>query len=214
MHRHQRPQVPHLSGYIYATQRPIGVTEVPSPAKLAAAVKEPVYEYGHERRARQKVDSKSDKKGEGKSRSEDVQPPAYIGTTYRHTKNSANMRTSSVPTNPAIPVPYVASSKHQFDGTRLLTNRTAGGEILGTTSRHYVDICNVPQTKVEDLSAALNDSVGPDNPIKPINDTWSECWDAEVGAIYYYNKLSGEATWVAPDELQAYLEKKKFAAKA
>jgi hypothetical protein len=36
------------------------------------------------------------------------------------------------------------------------------------------------------------------NPVVDLDDTWSSCWDAEVGAVYYYNKLTGEATWIPP----------------
>lgn len=28
---------------------------------------------------------------------------------------------------------------------------------------------------------------------------WSECWDDEAGAVYYYNDNTGEATWLRPD---------------
>lgn len=40
--------------------------------------------------------------------------------------------------------------------------------------------------------------VGPSNPIKELDQTWSACWDDEAGAIYYYNKQTGEATWLPP----------------
>lgn len=41
-------------------------------------------------------------------------------------------------------------------------------------------------------------SVGPDNPVVQLNDTWSACWDDEAGAVYYYNQVTGEATWIPP----------------
>jgi hypothetical protein len=43
-----------------------------------------------------------------------------------------------------------------------------------------------------------DEPLGPDNPVKVLNDTWTACWDDEAGAIYYYNQLSGEATWLPP----------------
>ena len=43
--------------------------------------------------------------------------------------------------------------------------------------------------------------VGPDNPMKELNDTWMACWDGEAGAVYYYNKITGEATWIPPSDL-------------
>jgi hypothetical protein len=42
-------------------------------------------------------------------------------------------------------------------------------------------------------------SVCSDNPIRELNETWSACWDDEAGAVYYYNKSTGEATWIPPD---------------
>ena len=42
--------------------------------------------------------------------------------------------------------------------------------------------------------------LGPENPTRDIDETWMGCWDEEVSAIYYYNKLTGEATWVNPIE--------------
>lgn len=194
--------------------RPVGVTEVPSAAKLAAKTHAAELEYGHVRRSRHQVDSRHDTKGCPDSKTDPItsrQPPQYIGTTYRHQPNSLNMRTGSVPTDPSIPVPYVATPKEAYADMRLLTNRLPAGDILGSQARRYVDVANVPSLRVVDLISGTNDSVGPDNPVKQINDTWSECWDDEVQGIYYYNKLSGEATWLPPDELRAFLEKRKFA---
>ena len=31
-----------------------------------------------------------------------------------------------------------------------------------------------------------------------LNDTWSACWDDQAGAVYYYNNITGEATWINP----------------
>lgn len=194
--------------------RPIGVSDIPSEAKLSAMTHEADLEYGHVRRSRQKVDSKHDSKasrGLHVASDSSRQNPAYVGTTYRHYPNSANMRTGSVPTDPSIPVPYVAAPVEAYRDMRMLTNRRPGGDILGSTAHRFVDVSNVPPLPVVDLSAGTLDAVGPDNPVKAINDTWSECWDEEVQGIYYYNKLSGEATWLPPEELQAFLEKRKFA---
>ncbi|CAM9103651.1 unnamed protein product, partial [Discosporangium mesarthrocarpum] len=30
---------------------------------------------------------------------------------------------------------------------------------------------------------------------------WQEYWDEEVEASYYYNAVTGEATWIKPDTL-------------
>ena len=78
--------------------RPIGVTEIPSPAKLASVTHVPDYEYGHVKRATKKVDSNL--KASHKQTSYSVGgPPEHIGSTFRHLPNSANMRTGSVPSD-------------------------------------------------------------------------------------------------------------------
>jgi hypothetical protein len=72
---------------------------------------------------------------------------------------------------------------------------------LGTT--RYVPAENVPylastQSEPEPVVAPDISSVGPENPILPLNDLWSACWDDEAGAVYYYNQETGEATWIPP----------------
>jgi hypothetical protein len=44
-----------------------------------------------------------------------------------------------------------------------------------------------------------DEPLGPDNPEKELSETWTACWDKEAGATYYYNKISGEATWLPPE---------------
>lgn len=34
-----------------------------------------------------------------------------------------------------------------------------------------------------------------------LNESWSKCWDHEAESAYYYNYLTGEATWTLPDNL-------------
>jgi hypothetical protein len=59
------------------------------------------------------------------------------------------------------------------------------------------------QQEVVEVVVADDEPVGPENPMKALSDTWSACWDDEAGAVYYYNQISGEATWVLPDDLGA-----------
>ena len=42
-------------------------------------------------------------------------------------------------------------------------------------------------------------TVGPDNPVRQLNDTWSAYWDGEAGATYYFNHQTGVATWLLPE---------------
>jgi len=74
----------------------------------------------------------------------------------------------------------------------LLNNRTADGKILGSYAKRYVDPAHVP------APAEPAAPLGPENPTRELSDTWTACWDNEAGAVYYYNKISGEATWIAP----------------
>jgi len=72
-----------------------------------------------------------------------------------------------------------------------LKNRSPAGQILGSYAKRYVPEKNVPYVQ-PDIP------VGPDNPVKALNDIWSSCWDKEAGAVYYYNNNTGEATWIKP----------------
>ena len=46
----------------------------------------------------------------------------------------------------------------------------------------------------------IDEPVGPNNPLKVLDDYWSACWDEQASAVYYYNNISGEATWLHPFE--------------
>ena len=45
-------------------------------------------------------------------------------------------------------------------------------------------------------SSRANFPGGPDDASH--SDCWVKCWDAEVGADYYYNNATGEASWLVP----------------
>lgn len=134
------------------------------------------------------VDSKSEMKRSGNE--SDV--PSYVGNSYMHVPN-AHHRPHIPPSKaPAIPRPLVGGDHPDFINCALLSNRSADGKILGSHQKRYVDAKNVP-TLQSDVP------VGPDNPVKTLNEEWSACWDDEAGAVYYYNQISGEATWIAPE---------------
>ncbi len=65
------------------------------------------------------------------------------------------------------------------------------GRIQGSYRSYFVDEANVPPLPTDI-------PVGPENPVKALNETWSACWDDQAGAVYYYNNVSGEATWISP----------------
>ena len=79
------------------------------------------------------------------------------------------------------------------------------GEILGKNQPKYVDSSRVPymeddylnnlqQEQEREMPTAENPVVAYD-----ADGIWSSCWDEEAEAVYYYNNVTGEATWIPPD---------------
>jgi hypothetical protein len=93
-----------------------------------------------------------------------------------------------------------------YAGELMASKRTAGGTILGTSVKRYVNEQHVPHLD-EDTRSRMHPSkvcddtsaVGPENPVVPYNSNVSQCWDDEAGAVYYYNHSSGEASWLPPE---------------
>ena len=98
-----------------------------------------------------------------------------------------------------------------YAGGLMVSKRSAGGQILGSSQKRFVQEQHVPQwddNQRYDQAAAMNQStgdisaecvVGPENPVVPYNANVSQCWDDEAGAVYYYNHSSGEASWLPPE---------------
>ena len=123
--------------------------------------------------------------------------PLSVGSTYIHTPNAAVR--PHIPKPPlgyaTLPKPYTIPSKETFKDKSIMSNiRAPDGSILGSETSRIMDEKHVPYL------APVN-PVGPDNPVVEINDTWSSCWDDQAGAIYYYNQITGEATWIPPDDI-------------
>lgn len=140
-----------------------------------------------------KVDSRLEAKGE--PRGIPMAPnaiPQSVGTSYAHLPGSrVVIPASNLPPRATIPKSYPTLSAEMFTGVNLLHNRTANGKILGQAAQRFISEAHVPFLPPEE-------PVGPDNPYVAINETWTKCWDQEAGAVYYYNNISGEATWVPP----------------
>lgn len=137
-----------------------------------------------------RVNSKTQSKGEPRETNQ-IEGPMYFGSSYTHTPN-ANVRPyQPKPNNPRLPQPRAPINPADFAAQPMMHNRTIQGTILGSPPKRYADEMHVPYMP-EDIP------LGPDNLTKDINDTWMSCWDKEVSAIYYYNKLTGEATWINP----------------
>lgn len=141
-----------------------------------------------------KVNSRAEAKGEYRSsnNSPKAAPPPFVGSTFTHLPNAANRPLLPASKNVTVPRAGPVLTQEQFSGRAMLSNRTPNGTILGSPSKRYVAEANVPYLPPDE-------PVGPDNPVKAINETWSACWDKEAGAIYYYNQITGEATWLPPE---------------
>ncbi len=120
-----------------------------------------------------------------------MEVPRFIGSTFVHTANAIVRPVIPKPIQPTLPKVYDVPTVEKFSTSPLLKSRTPSGQILGSYARRYVTAQNVPFLEADN-------PVGPDNPVKAINDVWSACWDNEAGAVYYYNQSTGEATWIQP----------------
>lgn len=149
---------------------------------------QPTHRYFESR----KVDSRAESKGEGRPMYSLKGVPQFVGSTFSHLPNAANrpLLPPSKAVTTARPQPILTAAP--FAGSSMLNNRTPSGRILGSPQKRFVSETNVPYLPPDE-------PVGPDNPVKQLNETWSACWDKEAGAIYYYNNLTGEATWVKPE---------------
>lgn len=130
------------------------------------------------------VNSSSDAKGAPPDITKaKIVPPEYIGSTYK--------QYVPPPKEPTVPRPYVGHNSNEFKDGPMLNNRMPNGQILGSIQKRFADNSHVPHYQAE---APL----GPDNKYKKLNDEWSAYYDDEAGAVYYYNEISGEATWIKP----------------
>lgn len=134
--------------------------------------------------------------------------PKAVNSRYDYKQDaSIPLKDLTVSQQAAYPIPYIPPRIDAFQAYPLLRNRAPDGTILGSYKKNYIDPSHVPRmdsgstrlvlTSSQEMKAALPE-VGPDNPVMDINDTWSSCWDEEVQAVYYYNKETGEATWIPP----------------
>jgi hypothetical protein len=120
------------------------------------------------------------------------------------------------------------ASRATYAGQPYVNVRTAGGALLGSPTKRFVASTHIPEgytppvigetqgygntysqiaadganghnlQSVTSGTLVSVDMVGPDNPVVQIRENWSACWDDQAGAVYYYNHISGEATWLPP----------------
>lgn len=164
---------------------------LPTPTRISGTLPprdllHPINKYPPSR----KVDSRSESKvPEG----DPSGLPAYFGSTFTSVPNiNRAYLPQYLPPRPTLPKGYLPIDPSTNVGQGLLNNRLPNGKIIGTTAPKYVNENHVPMLPVEE-------PVGPDNPYVQMNDTWTKCWDKEAGAVYYYNQVTGEATWIQPE---------------
>ncbi len=138
-------------------------------------------------------------------------PPQYVGSSYAHLPNAGKkgiLMHNKAPLRPEVPRPYVPAAKHFFEAQKKLANRTTDGEILGKDQPNYVDADRVPYMDPGYVVAPQAPDAGyeremptAENPVVAYDDEgiWSACWDDSAEAVYYYNNVTGEATWIPPE---------------
>jgi hypothetical protein len=137
-----------------------------------------------------KVDSKAEIKG-GPFLGGNSGFPRSFGTTFMEASRG---RTDMKPEHPTIPKINPVLDAREFNQVEgLLVNRSTTGKILGSPARHYMDAKHVPVLTQEEQA------LGPQNPYQQLNEVWTKCWDDEAKAVYYFNSVTGEATWVQPE---------------
>lgn len=152
---------------------------------------QPVHKYPGVKR----VDSRSEGKTSSPLKGQRSEAPMeFVGTSYLTVPNAHRANYAPPPIAPTLPKPFAPLMSKDFAGAAMLSNRTANGRILGSAAQRYISSSHIPNVPVEE-------PVGPDNPYAALSETWTKCWDAEAGAVYYYNNVSGEATWLQPELL-------------
>ena len=149
----------------------------------------------------------------GSSTGRKAPPPQFIGSSYAHLPNAGKkgfLMHNKAPAKPQVPRPYIPQAKHFFDQQQKLANRTVAGEILGKDQPTFVDPNRVPYMDPDYVVTAQGQGAleeeerempTAENPVVAYDTdgVWSACWDDEAEAVYYYNNVTGEATWIPPD---------------
>ncbi|RYY89741.1 hypothetical protein EON63_00155 [archaeon] len=168
--------------------------EMPTPSYVSTItptrdLSQPPHKYPqHPSSSTRRVDSKF----EAKPSPTDA-PMAYVGTSYANVPNAHRVNFQPPPKMSTLPKPYSPLNPTDFLSSNMLNNRTASGRILGAAAQRFISESHIPV-----LPVYVDEPVGPDNLYVQMSETWTKCWDNEAGAVYYYNNITGEATWIQP----------------
>lgn len=175
--------------------RPQGMTAVPIAAQVAEVLPQRDFESPAHRFVKKRVDSKYEFKSSSRL--------SAMGQSVMGGSFSGSIAPPKLPARPRVPRPFVPPSAYEYLNEPMTHARTANGTIIGGATKRYVPANHVPylpETLTVNVQHSLSQDlqVSSENPYKDIDDTWCACWDDEAGAVYYYNKLTGEATWLPP----------------
>lgn len=125
--------------------------------------------------------------------------------------NIAPSKVSKPSMNPQTPVPISSTGLNGIQAKGAPTipppqpvispEQNAHGRV---TEPLFQDVSNEYRKGADSLEISgtqdrdQSDIVGPDNPSLQINEEWTCYWDYAAGASYFYNHMTGEATWINP----------------
>lgn len=130
--------------------------------------------------------------------------PTYVNNvstvTIAPSKISARMG------RPVEPPQLSAFEKNKLLAIQAGETAALGTDLNGVTYERYDKRLSryVDQRHIPPQASQTEEEVpvGPENPVKDLGDgTWSACWDESASAVYYYNNMTGEASWIKPEEV-------------
>ena len=126
---------------------------------------------------------------------------AAKGEPYRSEYNNVNEANNAVSGGDEYGI-YANNNSYYYDNSHRNENvdNQDSDDFYSTMNSDASAMSNT--TGRSTMSLTQMHQIGPDNPTKELSDTWTACWDNEAGAVYYYNHISGEATWIPPEELR------------
>ena len=88
------------------------------------------------------------------------------------------------------------TDKFHYINSNYIRHREISGKILGAPKKRYAEHSVVPNSGIFNDSSMQFDSTS----LSSLNASsdWITCFDDEAGASYYYNQVTGEASWLNP----------------
>lgn len=140
-------------------------------------------------------------RGHGPARGPPPDPMALARLRARGPPNQVRMRPSpQKPVQITQPTKVVASETHNNRPSRLAQG---GLDVLASSSSR------APPPTVTEVNGSVSvvdedatiDSIDQEIVEQEADHGWIQMWDEEVESNYYYNQLTGEASWIRPEEV-------------